>query len=152
MSTIQKCLVVVLGAAASMPVAAAKIEFSCDGLSQTVKFVKDSGNQASTQAIQFNIGKAAAPGTIRVEKDAPGYCTAYFPGSETVVRAWGEFLPSGSFTDAGAWFTENKSPRFIESTVQISAKVIGNDKVVYSVSRTGNAEGNVTIVFSLEYR
>jgi hypothetical protein len=128
----------------------ASITFECHNPSIPLKFVynqltsKGKG-QASSQKVQFNIYKEPAKGTIRVDDLNNGICTATITSNHKITTGRAVFDPSGSYTE------NSTNPNLINSSVTVSTSITSNKEVVFSVARSGNHSGNVTLTFFVEY-
>jgi hypothetical protein len=140
------CLVIATSAHAQP----AKLKLECHNPSLHLNFdynqlTSKGKGQASSQKVQFNIYKNPAPGTIFVNDVNNGICTATITSNHKVTRGWAVFDPSGSYTE------NSTNPNLINSSVTVSASITSNKDIVFSVARTGNHSGNVTLTFFVEY-
>jgi hypothetical protein len=133
----------------------AQLTFSCDGLPGLTVTSHNTDNtgqgRATTQAVQFNVNTAAAPGTAFVNQQNSPTCTVRVNNKFTIVGGTYSLMKGGSWT-SGDWSTLYPPPHAIDGSLAISSQIVNNQTINFTMSRKGPAQGNTTVMFNIRYR
>nr|WP_156133450.1 hypothetical protein [Massilia sp. JS1662] len=123
------------------------LKMQCINPKGNVKFTSVQHTQASTEPVQFNVNIPAGRGTIFVDKNNNGICTA------TISDGFQFTGGGGEIDETQISVSDPHKPSDLIKAINISTTILGNQKMVFSVSRTNDAiKGNLNIHFIARYK
>jgi hypothetical protein len=113
---------------------------------QFVQTLPNGDGQASSQAVQFNVNKAATPGTVFVNERNEGLVKAIVTSNHIITGGWAVVAIDGSFTDG------SEEANKINGSVAVATTRRSNKEIWFLVKRVGSKKGNVTMTFFVQYK
>ena len=124
-----------------------KLTMHCVNPGVDVKFTSVQGTQASTEPVQFNVNIPAGPGTVFVDGNNSGVCTA------TISDGYQFTSGSGTISPTAISVSSPATPTQLRGAIIISSQILGNQTMALSVSRgSSDVKGNANIYFIVRYR
>jgi hypothetical protein len=123
------------------------LTMTCINPPNQIKFTSIQGTQASTEPVQFNVNIPAGQGTIFVDKNNSGMCTATISDGFQFVSGHGEIDPSQVSV------SNPHTASDLMSAVKVTPTILGNQKILFEISRSNDAiKGNLNIHFITKYK
>jgi hypothetical protein len=113
---------------------------------QFVQTLPSGEGQASSQKVQFNVNKDAAPGTVFVNEKNDGLVKVIVTSNHIITGGWAVTAIDGSFTDGSTNVNE------INESVAVATTPRSNKEMWFLVKRIGSKKGNVTMTFFVQYK